>query len=372
MPDTRGALMAMTPGGEVLALYSAPSFDPNDFIGGINPVRWAELNTDSARPLLNRSLRGTYPPASTFKLALAVMALRRGVADFDTQMPQPCRGGYQFGNRFFRCWKREGHGSLSLMGAIRHSCDTYFYQLGLRLGLPALLEDGTRLGFGERTGIDLGSEARSFFPPNTAYYDRVRGPRGWTNAVTLNLAIGQGENAQSLVNLMRFYAALASDGQLRQPYLVQQVAKPEPVSLGLDRFELEGMRTSLAEVVRARTAPASGGREINVAGKTGTAQNPHGKDHGWFIGFAPADSPKVVVGAIMEFKEHGSSVAPYVVQVMRRYLAERVPALARARIRFPVVEDSVTRPADIPSDTATLDAQGGRSGTPAIRRPGTR
>ncbi|MGQ0703475.1 MAG: penicillin-binding protein 2 [Gemmatimonadales bacterium] len=368
LPDTRGAIMAMTPTGEVLALYSAPTFDPNDFIGGIDPTRWAELNTDSARPLLNRALRGTYPPASTFKLALAVMALRRGVADFDTQMPQPCRGGYQFGNRFFRCWKREGHGTLSLMGAIRHSCDTYFYQLGLRLGLPYFLEEGTRLGFSERTGIDLGSESRSFFPPNTAYYDRVRGPRGWTNAVTLNLAIGQGENAQSLVNLMRFYAALAGDGQLRQPYLVQQIPDRSPISLGLVPHQLEGIRTSLAEVVRAGTAAASGGQEINVAGKTGTAQNPHGKDHGWFIGFAPADNPRVVVGAIMEFKEHGSSVAPYVVQVIRRYLAERDPALARARLRFPVVEDSVPRPTDIGPDTVAPDT--GRLGSSTARRLG--
>lgn len=364
LPGTRGALMAMTPSGEILVLYSAPAFDPNDFIGGISPERWSALNTDSARPLLNRAIRGTYPPASTFKLALAVMALRRGIADFDTHMPQTCRGGYQYGNRFFRCWKREGHGSLNLMGAIRQSCDTYFYQLGLRLGLASLLEDGTRLGFGARTGVDLGSEVRPFFPANTAYYDRVRGPRGWTNAVTLNLAIGQGENAQSLVNIMRFYAALAGDGRIETPYLVARSGESE-LSLGLDPSQLEGIRSSLAEVVRAGTAAASGGRELNVAGKTGTAQNSHGKDHGWFVGFAPADHPRVVVGAIMEFKEHGSLVAQYVVQVIRRYLAEQNPALLQARVRFPVTEDSVVRPGDIPLDSIRPD-----TGRPAVRRPG--
>ncbi|HLB55170.1 MAG TPA: penicillin-binding transpeptidase domain-containing protein, partial [Gemmatimonadales bacterium] len=360
LAGTRGALMAMKPSGEILALYSAPTFDPNSFIGGIAPPLWAQLNTDSARPLMNRAIRGTYPPASTFKLAMAVMALRRGVADFNTEMPQSCRGGYQFGNRFFRCWKREGHGSLNLMGAIKQSCDTYFYQLGLRLGLPYLLEEGTRLGFGERTGIDLGSEVKSFLPANTAYYDRLRGPRGWTNAVTLNLSIGQGENAQSLINMMRFYAALAGDGTSGAPYLVDRANGAPVLSLGLNQSQLEGIRTALAEVVRAGTAAASGGREINVDGKTGTAQNPHGKDHGWFIGFAPADDPQVVVGAIMEFKEHGSTVAPFVVEVMRRYLAAQDPSLARARVRFPVVEDSVPRPTEIGPDTIIPDT--GRTG----------
>ena len=368
LPATRGALMAMTPSGEILALYSAPAFDPNDFIGGIAPALWSSLNSDSARPLMNRAIRGTYPPASTFKLALAVMALKRGIADFDTYMPQSCRGGYQYGNRFFRCWKREGHGAVNLMGAIRGSCDTYFYQLGLRLGLSSLLEDGIRLGFAERTGVDLGSETKSFFPANTAYYDRVRGPRGWTNAVTLNLAIGQGENAQSLVNVVRFYAALAGDGRIPTPYLVSQRAGPE-LSLGIDQSQIEGIRTSLAEVVRAGTAAASGGRELNVAGKTGTAQNSHGKDHGWFVGFAPADRPQVVVGAIMEFKEHGSHVAPYVVQVIRRYLAAQNPSLRGARVRFPVTEDSVVRPNDIPLDSMRPDT-GRRLAPRPPQRPG--
>lgn len=349
LPGTRGALVAMTPGGEILALYSAPSFDPNDFIGGIAPERWSALNTDEAKPLINRATRGTYPPASPFKLAMAVMALRRGAVTFDTHMPESCRGGFQFGNRFFRCWKREGHGSLDLTGAIALSCDTYFYQLGLRLGLPYILEDGNRLGFAERTGIDLGQEVKPFMPANPAYYDRAYGPRGWSNAVTLNLAIGQGENNQSLMNMMRFYAALAGDGTIGAPYLVQRrEAGTTPRTLGVTPEQLQGLRAALSRVVQAGTAAGSGGRDINVAGKTGTAQNPHGKDHGWFIGYAPADKPVIVVGSIMEFKEHGSGVAPYVVQVIRRYLVAQDPSLGKARVKVPVVEDSVPGPSAIP------------------------
>ena len=341
LPDTRGALMAMTPDGKILALYSAPAFDPNDFIGGIAAPTWMSLNTDPAKPLINRAIRGTYPPASPFKLATAVIALRRGVVDFNTHMPQPCRGGFQFGNRFFKCWKREGHGSLDLTGAIAASCDTYFYQLGLRIGLPSLLEEGNLLGFNERTGIDVGSESKPLLPASVKYYNDRYGPRGWSNAAVLNLAIGQGENNQSLVGMMRFYAALAGNGTSSAPYLVRQ-RDSTTRSLGLTRVQLEGLKAALCRVVQSGTAAGSGGRDLNVCGKTGTAQNPHGKDHGWFIGYAPADNPKIVVGSIMEFKEHGTSVAPYVVRVIRQFLTATDSSLAKARIRVPIQEDSIT------------------------------
>jgi penicillin-binding protein 2 len=347
LPGTRGALVAMTPDGQILSLYSAPTFDPNDFIGGIQSDIWVSLNTDEAKPLINRAIRGTYPPASPFKLATAVMALRKGVVNFNSHMPEPCRGGMQFGNRFIHCWKKEGHGSLDLTGAIAGSCDVYFYQLGLRLGLQSLLEDGTRLGFGERSGIDLESEQRPIYPANTEYYNRRYGPRGWTNAVTLNLAIGQGENSQSLMNMMRFYAALAGDGTVGPPYIVKARDLPRR-SLGLTPEQVQGLRAAMVAVVQRGTAAASGGKDLNVAGKTGTAQNPHGKNHGWFIGYAPADNPKIVVGSIMEFKEHGSAVAPYVVQVIRRYLTSLDPSLAKAKIRVPIQEDSVATADTIP------------------------
>jgi penicillin-binding protein 2 len=351
----RGALVAMTPSGEILALYSAPSFDPNHFIGGIQSARWNSLSTDPNKPLLDRAIRGTYPPASPFKLATAVMALRKGVVDFGSHMPEPCRGGMQYGNRYIRCWKREGHGSLDLTGAIAASCDVYFYQLGLRLGLPSLLEDGTRLGFGERSGIDLGSEQRPIFPANTEYYNTRYGPRGWSNAVTLNLAIGQGENSQTLMNMMRFYAALAGNGSTSAPYLVRRRDQKER-SLGLTPRQLAGLREALSRVVQRGTAAASGGRELNVAGKTGTAQNPHGSDHGWFIGYAPADNPKIVVGSIMESLggHGGASVAPYVVRIIKRYLAAQDPSLLKARIVVPVVEDSLIDGAAVPADTTRI------------------
>jgi len=347
----RGALIAMTPKGEVLAMYSWPSFDPNDFVGGISREKYRELTAEeSGLPLFNRAIKGAYPPASPFKLATAAMALRRGLVTFSTHMDQPCTGGFRFGSRVFKCWKREGHGSLDLTGAIATSCDVYFYQLGLKLGLNALLEDGVSFGLRDRTGIDLNNEARSFYPPSRSYYDRVYGPRGWTNAVTLNLSIGQGENNQTLINVMRFYEALAGDGTLRTPYLVAPRSGEGTHDLGLTASQLAGLRDAMIAVVTRGTAGASGGRDLNVAGKTGTAQNSHGEDHGWFIGFAPADRPEIIVGAIMEEALHGSSVAPWVVRVIRRYL-EGAGSRPDVPIELLVPEDSAPRAEELLSDT---------------------
>lgn len=353
LPGMRGAMVAMRPSGEILALYSAPSFDPNDFIGGISREKYRALTAPAAGlPLFNRAIKGAYPPASPFKLATAAMALRRGLVTFSSRMEQPCRGGFRFGNRVFKCWKTEGHGSLDLIGAIASSCDVYFYQLGLRLGLDAFLEDGEKFGLRQPSGIDLGSETASFFPPSRAYYDRTYGPRGWTNAVTLNLAIGQGENNQTLMNVMKFYQALAGDGHAVTPYLVAPDSSAAGFDLGLTARQLEGLREAMIAVVNWGTAAASRGSDLNVAGKTGTAQNPHGPDHGWFIAFAPADRPEIIVGSIMEAALHGSTVAPWVIRVIRRYMAARgLDPGAVIEVLVPV--DSAPRVEVLITDTTT-------------------
>ena len=335
----RGALIATTPDGEVRALYSTPSYDPNQFIGGISLEEWRSLNQDDALPLLNRALQVRYPPASPFKLAIAAMALKRGVVGFHSVMSEPCRGGLQYGNRYFRCWKREGHGSLDLTGAIAQSCDVYFYQLGLRLGLTPVLQEGVLMGFRDKSGIDLPNEVNPIYPASTAYYDRVYGPRRWSNAAVLNLAIGQGENTQTLANMIKFYQGLASGGQEGAPYIVRPVNQAQS-NLGLTTDQLLGLRRALIAVVERGTAAASRRSDLAVAGKTGTAQNPHGKDHGWFIAFAPAENPEIVVGGIMEFAGHGTVVAPYVVRVIRRYILGPDPE-EQAPVKVVSPEDTV-------------------------------
>src|SRR5437763_15597562 len=169
------------------------------------------------------------------------MALRHGVVTLRSRMPIPCRGGLQYGNRFFRCWSAQGHGDLALADAIAQSCDVFFYQLGLKIGLSSLLEEANGIGFHTRTGVDLPGEITPEFPTGTEYYDRAYGPRRWTSAVTLNLAIGQGENAQTLVNLVRFYQMLARAGHARPPFLVPPGPTPNPTP-GLGPDQPPGLR----------------------------------------------------------------------------------------------------------------------------------
>jgi penicillin-binding protein 2 len=352
----QGAVIALNPNtGEILALFSAPAFNPNALVGGADPAYWRALNESEGRPLFDRAIQGTYPPGSVWKLAMAAMALKRGIVTSRSRMPIPCRGGMAYGNRFFRCWRAEGHGSLDLVEAIAHSCDVYFYQLGLKLTLNSLLEDAGAWGLRHRTGIDLPGEANPAFPSGPAYYDRLYGPRRWTSAVTLNLAIGQGENAQTLIGMVRLFQMLAADGRARTPYIVRPVGRAS-TSLDLPSDQLTVLREAMVSVVERGTARGSRVAGLRIAGKTGTSQNPHGPDHGWYIGFAPAEHPEIVVGAVIEHARHGSAVAPLVARVIARYLGADSTASPEFRMVLPA--DSAPEPIQVlpilPVDSAGL------------------
>ena len=352
-----GAVVAMEPeSGDILALYSTPSYDPNEFIGGFDVERWREISTAPDYPLVNRAIQARYPPASPWKLVMAAMALKRGIVTADSRMPIPCRGGFRYYNRYFRCWRVEGHGDLTLTEAIQHSCGVYFYQLGLKLKLDSLLHDAAELGFRERSGIDLPDEYQPVFPASREYFNRLYGPRGWTNAVTLNLAIGQGENAQTLINMVRFYAMLANaDGRAPEPHVVAGGASGRMRDLGLRPEQIEELRQALVQVVDQGTAVGARIAGLRIAGKTGTAQNPHGPDHGWFIGFAPAEKPRIVVGAIVEFGEHGSTVARIVTPIIARHLlGSSAPQIRAADIDLLLPADSAPQPVPILPDSALL------------------
>lgn len=325
-PDTmRGAVVALEPrSGDILAMYSHPSFDPNAFVGGIEPASWRALNTDPERPMFNRAVSASYAPGSIFKLVIAGIAMREGYTDLDTEMPIPCRGALLYYGRLFRDWKPEGHGSLDLLGGIRESCDVFFYQLGLKIGLETLFSGVRDFGFNRPTGVDLPSDISGFFPESREWYDRKYGTRGWTNSVVLNLAIGQGENAQSPLKMAQFFAALANDGTLPTPHVVGDGPQTEPSgSLPLTSEQLADLRKALVAVVNEPGGTARGSRlrEWTLAGKTGTAQNPHGEDHAWFVGFAPAEDPVILASTIVEAGGHGSSAAaPIVSRLIRFYL----------------------------------------------------
>ena len=322
----QGAAVAIEPQtGAVLAIHSAPTWDPNRFVGGVSTKYYATLQSDSARPLYNKALKGRYPPGSTFKLATAALGLERGVISVKEKFPIGCSGGMQYGNRYFRCWDKRGHGYLDMIGAIAKSCDVYFYQLGLRLSLEQLTAGGARMGFNQRTGIDLPSENRGRYPDGIAYFNQKYGPRNWSRASTLNLSIGQGENSQTVLNMARFYTALATDGSAAKPEVVRR--KPERTRiLNISPEQLADLKRGLTSVVSAGgTAAASAIRGIAIAGKTGTAQS--GKwvngtelDHGWFAGYAPAESPRIVVVVMLEFGGHGSRAAHFASAIIGQYL----------------------------------------------------
>ncbi len=330
-----GAIVAIDPrSGEVLALTSYPTYDANIFSSVIPESLWQAISSDTTHPLLNRPLKGLYPPGSTVKFVAVGAALEEGLISANTSL-RPCLGGMQFGNRFFRCWQAGGHGSLAPAGALEQSCDVYLYQLGWMLGVDRLAEYYDGCGLGHLTGIDL-PEEEAGLNPNSAYYDQRYGTDKWSPALVLNNAIGQGELLVTPLQLALFFCGLANEGVVYQPHVVKtiwpsaggqvnvtpKVAFSLPFSQSTRNVLFEGMR----RVVEGEhgTARRLRNRYYSVGGKTGTAQNPHGEDHSWFVGVAPLESPEIVVCAIVENAGHGSDVAaPVVGSVIRAYMAKR-------------------------------------------------
>lgn len=333
-----GGVVALEPkSGAVLALYSGPGFDPNRFIGGIPAGYWKELRENPLRPLYNKALQGQYPPGSTWKLITSVTGLEAGVVDMHTRMPIPCTGGMQYGARYFRCWDKNGHGHPDLFEAIKTSCDVYFYQLGLKIGLARMLAGGVALGGSTKTGIDLPEEGRPRWPQDIEYYNRRFGPRNWANSgEILNLSIGQGANTQTILSMAKFYTALATDGSASTPHIARlKNPPPREKIIKLPPDQVEQLRQAMAAVLASGgTAAGSRVEGLTIAGKTGTAQSErsdaNGKElnHAWFAGFAPVENPKIVIVVMMEYVPfHGSQAARYGSALMARYLGVRAPIM---------------------------------------------
>jgi penicillin-binding protein 2 len=329
-----GAVVAMVPKtGEVLAIYSSPSIDPNRFIGGVSSAYYDSLNNDPRRPLYNKAVQGQYPPGSTFKLATSVIALQDSLITFDTHMPQACNGFYYFGNRPWHCWRKEGHGSLSLANAIAQSCDVYFYQLGQKIGLSRLVAGGISLGFDKRSGIDLPEEKRPIFPTSVPdYFNQKYGARGWTaGSHELNLSIGQGDNSQTVVNMARFYSALATDGTEPTP-MIKRGPPQRTKRFTLDSAQIAQLRKAMMGVVsEGGTAAAAAISGVSVAGKTGTAQTMRQSKAGkplyyaWFAGMAPASDPQIVVVVMVpDVTFEGATSAGLATKIIAHFLHKQV------------------------------------------------
>lgn len=327
-----GAVVGIDPrDGAIRVLCSVPNFDANLFSGVISPEEWNAVLADSLHPLFSRGIKGTYPPGSIMKLFTASMGLENELITESSEF-ETCVGAKRFGNRTFKCWKHSGHGKLDLVNAIIQSCDVYFYQLGVLGGLDSWSETASANMFGVKTGIDLPGEFDGLVP-TASYFDSRYGLRGWTRYLILNLAIGQGELLVTPIQMAAIYAALGNGGIVYKPRLVSRIISPvdsqitvfEPEimgNLGISPQNLAILLKALVGVIADQhgTARSVALKNITVAGKTGTAQNPHGEDHAWFACFAPAESPELALAVIVENAGHGGSIAaPVAKRILDKY-----------------------------------------------------
>ena len=347
--DRRGALVALDPQtGGVLAFVSKPGFDPNLFVDGIDPQSWGELRNSPDRPMLNRALTGTYPPGSTFKPFMALAALTTGKRTPQQAISDP--GYFQFGNHRFRDDAEFGHGAVDMYKSIVVSCDTYYYVLANEMGIDAIAKFMTRLGFGSRTGIDLTGEAAGILPSQEWKMQRFK--QKWFAGETVSIGIGQGYNSYTPLQLASAIAAIANDGTMLRPHVVDYMedvrtkartpVAPQALALGLNPEHIDVIKKALVGVNKEGTsASVFVGTEYVSAGKTGTSQvvaikqgekyiesrvQERHRDHALFVAYAPADKPTIALAVIVENAGFGAkAAAPIARQVFDYYLLGKTP-----------------------------------------------
>jgi len=325
-PNPSAAVVLDVEDGGVIAAASHPAYDPNEFALGVSASMMNDLLHDPTKPLFNRISQARYAPASTFKIVVTLAALENQLVDPNRVLVY-CDGTHRFGNRIFRCWQPKGHGGMDLMSAIIHSCDVYFYRIGEMLDVDALAATAQAFGFDKKTGIDLPIEVAGNVPTRR-YYDKLHGKGRWTQGLMINNSIGQGEYLATVLHVARVAAAVANGGWLVTPHFVETIegepAAPHPRTKveGLEGNNLEFLRRAMLGVVENPGGTAYWTRlpNIKVAGKTGTAQNPHGDDHSWYMCYAPADNPKIAMAILVENAGHGSEIsAPIARDFIREY-----------------------------------------------------
>lgn len=329
--EKAGALVAVKPGtGEILGMLSRPSFDPNLFARGISYDEWRALTHDKKNPMLNRALQSQYPPGSTFKIVTAIAALEEGVLSPETRVD--CRGGIDYGRWHFGCWRKHGHGVISMHRAIVESCDVYFYEAGKRLGIDKIYDYAMSLGLGRKTGIELGREREGLIPNAKWKLENKKLP--WFLGETFNTAIGQGYVAATPLQLAVMTSAIANGGNLYKPTLIKDAP---PIILGKAKVSpetLEIVKKGLSGVVNepSGTGWAAKSQIISIAGKTGTAQvvainigsqnlPERFRDHAWFVAFAPVENPEIALAVLVEHGGHGGgAAAPIAKRAIEAYM----------------------------------------------------
>jgi penicillin-binding protein 2 len=333
--------------GGVLAISSHPAYDPNQLTSGSREY-WKTIVSDKNHPLQNRVIQGRFPPGSTFKMVLAMKGLEKGVINETTAFF--CPGSFAYGGRVFRCWQRKGHGMISVHRAIVESCDVFFYNLGLRLGVDSIHEMSERIGLTRPTGIDLPGE-KSGLVPSTAWKKKTFGEK-WYEGETVSVSIGQGAVWLTPIGLMQLAAFVGNEGVTFKPQIVNRVVSPqgkvvkifEPVMAVKDRIDkraVQIVKEGMKGVVNEPNGTAYSAAylpHVAIAGKTGTAQTVRMEkgrgrgDHAWFIAFAPADTPSVAMGILVEHGGHGGSAsAPIAKAVAQVLFKEKEPEMKSAQ-----------------------------------------
>jgi penicillin-binding protein 2 len=344
--DKAGAVIALEVNtGRVLAAASSPTIHLDDFIGGISQKNWDALLNNPKHPLINKVVQGAYPPGSTYKVITAMAGLASGAIDENTVFY--CPGYYYFGRRVYRCWKHSGHGAVDIRRAITESCDVFFYQVGQRVGVDKLAEYANKFGLGIKTGVEMEHEKSGLTP--TQKWKRKRYQEKWHEGETLSVAIGQGFNLMTPLQICLMTSAVANGGKLYKPQLIEAVSTPEgeiverfsPELIGelskRDKSFLPIIKDGLFGVVHGKRGTARKVKieGLTIAGKTGTAQVvriaqykglkekdiPYKfRDHAWFTCYAPAENPQIAVTVLVEHGLHGGSGAgPIARLVLKKY-----------------------------------------------------
>jgi penicillin-binding protein 2 len=322
----KGALVAIEPTtGEILAIVSSPDYDLNRF-SFFTPKSFLDsVYSDPFTPLFNRATMSAHPPGSTFKMLSAIAALDMGI--INTSWTVTCTGGFTYG-RYFKC--HGSHGTVNVVSAIEKSCNTFFYKLIYKIGLNNWKEYATRFGFGNITGIDLTEEVPGLIPDENYYIKRYGD--NWPRSIMASLGIGQGEVSVTPLQLAQYVSLIANNGKTKTPHVVKGYIDAETedfvpleykeINTGVSQTALDIVKEGMFLVVNGHgTATSIRLPDIEICGKTGTAQNPHGNDHAWFVGFAPYGNPKIAIAVLVENAGFGSThAAPIAQKVIQAYL----------------------------------------------------
>ncbi len=327
-----GAVVLDIRSGEILAMASAPSFDPNDFNLGLSIENWQALLKDPRKPLLNKSITGQFPPGSTIKMVVALAALEKGIITSKTKYH--CNGKHPYGDRVFHCWEKRGHGNMDLLSALQHSCDVYFYNLAEKLEIDDLAKMAEKFGLGSLFDIGLDNQKRGLVPTRE-WKQSVMGEK-WHGGETLNVSIGQGAMLATPLQLAVMAARLAS-GRMVEPSLVKSIGEDEPLSqtafetTGVNPLHLKLVQTGMQKVMAAGGTGFDYRRSKSktpLAGKTGTAQVRRiseaerksgvikneelawrSRDHALFVGYGPVENPRYAVCVLVQHGGGGSTIA---------------------------------------------------------------